>query len=169
MIVSQIDIRPAQDILDAIEDGARLAPGRFKNDVPRYLSRFKSRNLIKIRRQIPPRLTQANYPLRWRSRRQQRFVMKKLRSENNLPYDRSGLLEDSYDIIVRLDNNGGTFLLINTAPHAPFVIGDYQQPFHIDNGWQAIAKQSNELVDELENGLIDTYLTAVDPFAGIPR
>lgn len=169
MIVPQIDIRPAQDILDAIEDGARQAPGRFKNDIPRYLRAFKSRNLIKIRRAIPLRLTQANYPLRWKSRKQQRYVMMKLRREGNLPYDRSGLLEESYDITVKLDNNGGVFELTNTAAHARFVIGDDQQPFHIDNGWQSIARQSNDLRDELEDGLIETWYTAVDPFAGIPR
>lgn len=78
------------------------------------------------------------YPLRWKSDKQRRYVMARLRKENNLPYRRRGRLENAWsgsstikEVVIAntaRDSLTGAFI-------APFVIGNFQQPFHADTGW----------------------------------
>lgn len=79
------------------------------------------------------------YPLRWKSQRQRRYVMAKLRRENNLPYKRTHDLSRAWRIAAFVPELGvAEIILINDTPSAQFVQGKYQQPFHIDTGWQNV-------------------------------
>lgn len=87
------------------------------------------------------------YPLRWASDKQRKFVMAKLRRDNNLPYRRTGKLAAGWQ--VSIERNGDTFAMVvsNPASVAKYVYGSlaqnrnaalrFQQPFHQDTGWQA--------------------------------
>lgn len=77
------------------------------------------------------------YPLRWKSQKQRKYVMAKLRKANNIPYRRTGRFENAWSgsvtpkqIVIAHTARGdkGQFT-------APFIIGDKQQPFHKDTGW----------------------------------
>lgn len=159
------EFQVAEDILGAWAEGARAAPGLMKTASRRNLSRFKSRVLLRLRDE-PPKLTRANYPLRWKSARQRRYVMMKLRQENNLPYQRTHTLSEAWDVVLELTSEGGTFYAVNDTPYVQYVVGDYQQPFHIDNGWQPAAQQIVAAEEELSELLIETWYTVVDGFVG---
>lgn len=80
-----------------------------------------------------------SYPLRWKSRKQQIAVIIRLKEDGNLPYRRTGRLETAWSATYKRniitiantarDKRSGKFI-------APFVIGEFQQPFHKDTGWQ---------------------------------
>lgn len=77
------------------------------------------------------------YPLRWKSDKQRKYVMAKLRSEGNLPYRRTGAFAKAWESEIK----GNSISIANTATEkgtfiAPFIIGSFQQPFHSDTGWQ---------------------------------
>lgn len=67
----------------------------------------------------------VEYPVQWDSEKQRKFVMAKLRRENNLPYRRTGAYERSY--IVERQPFGVTL----HAPHPAGAIGG------IASGWQS--------------------------------
>lgn len=95
--------------------------------------------------------------MRWRSQKQMRFVMMKLRKEKNLPYKRTGNLARGWKNRPEVDTRQGviTITTYNDAvsqgqgeakPYQRFVSGDIGshlerydepiQPFHKDRGWQ---------------------------------
>lgn len=164
-VIPDIDIRPATDVLDAINDQMRRTPGLMQTAVQRQLRNTRRRILPTLRalEPGPPR-----YPLRWKSDRQHRFVMAKLRREGNLPYQRTGDLLRRYDLTLTSSDAGGVFTLTNDAPQAPFVIGNAQQPYHIDTGWEFIGVTANRVQDTVTEDLIETWFTVSDPFAGVP-
>jgi hypothetical protein len=79
------------------------------------------------------------YPLRWKSKKQRIAVIIRLKEEGNLPYRRTGRLENAWSASIKRN----IITIANTARDkrtgkfiAPFVIGTFQQPFHKDTGWQ---------------------------------
>ena len=140
----------------------------FPNLMQRSLKRRESRLrqlVLKIVKVEPP---SAKHPIRWKSDKQRRFVMAKLREEGNLPYQRNHDLRDAWDAKFHFDADGGAFLIENTSPIATFVIGDDQQPFHNDTGWlYAPDVIDNQIVPLVLNDYDQTVTTIADPFAGI--
>jgi hypothetical protein len=162
MIGIRQDVTVDLDILDAIEDTARTSPGRMKTAYRRNVGRLRSRLLSRL--QVEP--GSPRYPLRWKSARQRRYVMAKLRREGNLPYQRTGKLLQSYDVELVDDGSGAILSVVNTSPVARFVVGDDAQPFHLDTGWIQMADAVSDARQEAEDLLIDTWYTVSDPFAG---
>lgn len=82
-----------------------------------------------------------HYPIRWASARQRRFVMAKLRREG-MPYVRRGSagVGGAWTSAVTDAPQGIIGVLGNNAPHAIFVQGPRQQPFHADTGWRTDAE-----------------------------
>lgn len=153
------------DIFEAIERDLGKSPRLFETAIKRQNTRFK-RRILKVLRQYPG---PPSYPIRWKSERQRRYVMAKLRRENNLPYQRTGRLRQGWKVDNRITPGGGYIEVFNEVPYARFVQGDDAQPFHLDTGWtQAAPVIANERA-RLEDVLIETYLTIVDPLAGVPR
>ena len=84
--------------------------------------------------------SKPNYPLRWKSDKQRKYVMARLRKEDNLPYQRTNKLVEMWDYSRKGQYQATIF---NDAKdpltgrfYAPFVISTWQQPFHADTGWQ---------------------------------
>lgn len=107
----------------------------------------------------------VKYPIHWTSRRQQRKVMKLLREQNNIPYQRKDDLINSYDAKFKFDADGGTFMVENTSPVAQYVIGDSQQKFHDITGWRKLEDVVDEQVvplvfDDFEK----TFYSVANPF-----
>ena len=106
-----------------------------------------------------------SYPLRWKSREQRIAVMIRLREDGNLPYRRTGRLENSWSAGIKPNS----ITIANTARDsktgkfiAPFVIGAFQQPFHTDTGWtkrsasierQIIKPITDELMKKAKEGI----------------
>jgi hypothetical protein len=155
------EVQVDRDVLDAIQEAVRKAPGRVKNDYKRAIRRVKPRILADIR-DIPPPNTPADYPLRWKSAKQRRYVMAKLREDDNLPYQRTGELQKSWDVNLDTTTDTGVLLLESSDPKAIFVQGDYQQPMFIDSGYPTLAEVVSKYDELLTDILIDTWYTAVD-------
>lgn len=160
MIAVQLQVDT--DILDQIADTVRQSPGLMNTAAARYLGRRKS-DLLRALRTEPGA---PSYPLRWKSARQRRYVMAKLRREGNLPYRRTHALATNWDVVLRLDNDGGTFTVENDTPYARYVQGDDAQPFHMDTGWPQVTDYAADYEAILNDGLIEVWYTVSDPFAG---
>lgn len=98
------------------------------------------------------------YPLRWKSVKQRIAVMIRLREEGNLPYKRTGRLETAWSVSVKpseiaiantaRDSRTGRFI-------APFVIGEFQQPFHKDTGWtKRTAAIEKQIIKPITDGIV---------------
>lgn len=161
----RIDVTVDDDIIRAIEDALKTAPGRMKTAYRRNVGRLRSRILAKLK--VEPK--KPTYPLRWKSDKQRRFVMAKLRQEGNLPYQRTGQLLASYDVQVSDIGETSILSIVNRDPKARFVIGDDAQPFHIDTGWKQVANVASDARVEAEEILIQTWFTVADNLAGVPR
>lgn len=87
--------------------------------------------LTVIYQKMLPRLQtepgKPGYPLTWRSPKQRRFVMAKLRREGNLPYQRTHGLARGWrvNVIYAPSNNVEItdITITNSAPYADFVVG----------------------------------------------
>lgn len=88
------------------------------------------------------------YPLRWKSERQRRYVMAKLRREDNLPYERTHALAEGWRHEAEADERGGRLEVANDSDVARFVQGDDAQPYHLDTGWEQADDVAAELRDE---------------------
>jgi len=92
-----------------------------------------------------------SYPLRWASERQRRYVMAKLRRENNLPYTRTHAFSQNWEVRPHLTDNSGFMIVENDAmtdsgePLQDFIVGHRQQPFHKDTGWYRIEDEIEDL------------------------
>lgn len=72
----------------------------------------------------------ADYPLTWKSDKQRKFVMAKLREENNLPYRRTGALTKAWLVGVEDSGNELAITIDNDSPVIDYVAsnGDLRQP-----------------------------------------
>jgi hypothetical protein len=150
------------DVVRATIETARSAGKLMVGQYRRAMQPVR-RNLLGDLRAAPPPLSDVNYPLRWKSERQRRYVMAKLRRENNLPYQRTGELVDGWEVTIRADPSEGALLVENDTPHARYVQGDDAQPMHLDNGWPQAALLITEYDEIATNALIDAWLLVVDP------
>lgn len=154
------------DILDAIAEGVRKTPGLMNTAMKRQLGRVRRPFLQELMFE-PPILTPANYPLRWKSARQRKFVMAKLRREGNLPYQRTHGMVNSWEVVFAINNDGGSFIASNDDPSQIYVTGDWMQPMHIDNGWMPVAPVIVKYEMMLNDQLIEIWYTVVSDSAGI--
>ena len=141
------------DVLEAIADAAKTAPRRMNKAYKRRIKTIRQ-NVLDELRETPGK---PHYPLRWKSERQRKFVMAKLRREKNLPYKRSGALEAGWTTHIRDQKDGAVFEVYNRLPYARFVQGDDAQPFHLDTGWPQVADIVSKWREKATDELIETW------------
>lgn len=83
----------------------------------------------------PPPPASNYYPLRWKSERQRRYVMAMLKERGDLPYQRTGGLEQAWFSALEFTADGGTLTVANPTQAALFVQGDAQQPMFMQIPW----------------------------------
>jgi hypothetical protein len=140
--------------MDEIHQAVDFIPQAIDAYARRELRPFASQWVDRTLRREPgpPR-----YPLQWESERQRRFVMAKLRRENNLPYQRTHAYVAGWHVIG--DYTGG--LTSITVEHlwaaAQYVGGRRQQRFHRHTGWPNAADElqllSLAMDERIEAGL----------------
>lgn len=144
-----ITVAVDDDILQAYQQRIPQYPKLLQRAFQGELRRVSQKYLKQL--QTPPGA--PRYPLRWKSERQRRYVMAKLRRENNLPYQRTGRLTRGWKLTLERDR----VRLENATPYAIFVQGDWAQPFHLDTGWPQAAPLISAMADELTDALIQTW------------
>lgn len=161
-----VDVIADLDILDAIQDEARKSPGKMKTAYRRAVGRLRGRILSRLKVTTP----KPSYPLRWTSEKQRRAFFATGGFGNGIPYQRTGKLQDSYDVVLTDGtNDGGILSVTNSDPKAQFVVGDRVQPMFLDIGWVQISDVVSDARVEAEEVLIDTWFLIADPFAGVPQ
>lgn len=131
--------------------------------VLRAVNRTVNRNADDLSRYLRRYPGAPRYPLVWTSERQRRYVLAKLRRENNLPYRRTGRLAAGYKVIVVYTPATITMIEVrhdSPVPHV-YVKGLKQQKMHTYTGWdrdsETIEFYSELMADEVETDLIHTY------------
>lgn len=146
------------DVLQAIANTAQKSPKLMQTAYDRNTRRLRSR--IVERLAAEPGTPQ--YPIRWKSDKQRRYVMAKLREEGNLPYQRTHALSEGWKAVVEQDGSGGIMTVTNPSPIARYVQGDDAQPFHLDTGWKQVGDVISDARVEAEEVLIQTWFTVTD-------
>jgi hypothetical protein len=141
------------DVLEAIADAAKTAPRRMNKAYKRRVKTIRQ-NVLDELRETPGK---PRYPLRWKSDKQRKFVMAKLRREKNLPYQRTGMLEAGWTTEILDQKDGAIFQVQNRLPFARFVQGDDAQPFHLDTGWPQAADIVSKWREKATDLLIETW------------
>ncbi|MBK8035302.1 MAG: hypothetical protein IPK17_38520 [Chloroflexi bacterium] len=160
-----IEIAPPTDVLKAYKDAAQQRPKLARTAFQRLARQSRRRVLDKVTEEPG----EPGYPLRWKSAKQRRFVMRKLRLENNLPYTRTHLYVKSFKVEYRTTDFDGFLELTNSDPASIFIGGDEQQPFHIDTGWVYVPGVVSDERVVVEDAAIETWFTVDDAFAGVMR
>jgi hypothetical protein len=133
----EVDIQPIEELsyfmTDFQSEVYRIA-GYTADEVQPYL-------LDELYYYPPP----AKHPIQWTSERQRKFVMAKLRRENNIPYSRTYSLRKGWRVGLAQVADGFAFQVQNDAEYTQFVVGSlakdtsraraYQQQFHRKTGW----------------------------------
>jgi hypothetical protein len=143
--------------LNDISQQARATPRLMATATKRRLPRLKAR-IFPIVRVEPGRPV---YPLVWASAKQRRYVMMKLRRDNNLPYQRTHRHINAYDLKVDTTDTNGVFTLTNSNPAFDFISGSRQQLFHKRTGWLEIDSTVNEINAIITEDLRQTWFSVV--------
>lgn len=151
-----------KDVLKFLQEKLKTASKRINFYVSRSLVQNSRKRILRRLRKAPSPNTQADYPLKWRSERQRKFVMAKLRRENNLPYRRTGAMVAAWD--VRGSSGGGnpSLEVFNDSPQIDFVTGsgDVRQPMF--ERWYEYQDILLEEEAKLTDTAIDYLLTVLD-------
>lgn len=159
----QAKLTTSDDITEAYIERLDALPALTKGYARRLTIRVKSQLLRKLR--LEPGA--PDYPIDWTSEKQRRYVMAKLRRENNLPYQRTHQLSQGWDVNVTFGRDGGTITLENPLDHSIYVYGPRQQRFL--SKWPEADVIALEGQERLESDLITGFIVLTDPTAGIPR
>lgn len=145
------------DILQAIAEQAQKTPKLMQTAYDRATRRLRSRIVETLSTEPGP----PQYPIRWKSQKQRRYVMAKLREEGNLPYQRTHALSEGWKAAIEQDGSGGIMTVTNKSPVAQYVQGDYAQPFHLGR-WPQAGDVISDARVEAEEVLIQTWFTVTD-------
>ena len=150
-------------VFEALEDALERAPKTIQATVDGpIMTRLNDTLLTQLRTAPgPPR-----YPLKWRSEKQRRFVMAKLRRENNLPYKRkSPGLVDGWELETAFEVDSGGISLIHPWDGIRFVVGplgsDVRQPmfphwFDADALLESAAGDAEDILVQSWFAILDT-------------
>ena len=101
----------SKDVMRVLKNFAKQVPEEAQKEIEAILGRVKDEMQVEG--------DTVTYPIQWDSEKQRRFVMAKLRRENNLPYQRTGDYIQSFTIETL--PNGGT---LKGAKQSPYISGD---------------------------------------------
>lgn len=104
------------------------------------------------------------YPIEWTSEPQQRFyfgfVAEYDANGDIIPYERAGTFFD--DVTVELDPLSLNLMITNPNPVARYVIGDDQQKFHANTGWENPSEQYLVILIEAQDDIMDAWIEIID-------
>lgn len=159
----------ADDIIAAYNERIVTSPKLLETAFRRQITRLRKRILDTLQEDPGPVVYANNGRLRWKSEKQRRAYFATDGFGNGIPYRRTGQLLESYDVRIDPAGNGGSLLITNSDPSAPFVVGDDAQPYHLDTGWTQVADVVVEYEDIAADALIETWFTIIDPSGGVRR
>ena len=97
------------------------------------------------------------YPFRWKSERQRRAYFATDGFGWGIPYVRTNALKDGWTTHIRDQKDGAVFEVVNNADYSVFVMGDWQQPGHIQTGWNSAAEIAAKYREQATDELISVW------------
>lgn len=108
----------------------------------------------------------VTYPVPWTTPLQRKAFFATDGFGRGIPTGRSGELLKSWDAAFEFGDTSGAFSVWNTAEHAPYVVGDLQQPMFAGR-WVHAPSALDEFAPVVVNDVEQTLLTVLDPLAGV--
>ena len=106
--------------------------------------------LLQKLRTYPPK---SGGKFKWKSDKQRKAVMAKLREQGGPPYQRTQELRTGW----KTEGKGFQQIIANEVPYADFVMGDNQQPGFPGRGWkkagEILANNARRVLDKFEEGV----------------
>ena len=118
---------------------------------------------------VEPRLQDTTGITKLMKPRQRRFVHALRRARGGGDYVRTHAISQGWKHKVEALANGGEFTIYNDVPGVQFVEGVDQQPFLAALGWLYAPPILEKFMEEAEDIMTVNFVTAFDPFAGVPR
>ena len=150
----------------AINTRIAQAPAIMQTLHKRGMTRLGQRAMKVLRVEPAPRDTTGI--TRLMTRKQARYVHA-LRGDREGAYPRTHAISRGWQYRVEPVANGGAFTIFNNAPGATYVEGFQQQPFLAALGWLYAPPILENLMADAGRITAANWLTASDPFAGVPR
>lgn len=121
--------------------------------IRKEVENYVVRNLVNV---VIPK---PSYPLTWRSPKQRRYVMAKLRKEGNLPYRRKGDFQKRWKVTAIRDRSGSLVSVSNDSDITEFIAGssaDRQPMFPHWYHYEDILLKAEDLATDMAiNGWFD--------------
>lgn len=146
----------ADDITAAVREVRKNAPKEIRREVGLIARGPISQRLIRELATPPGR---PKYPYRWKSAKQRRAFFASNGFGRGIPTQRTGELERGWRVVV---GEGATIQVENSVDYTSYVMGDDQQPGHIQTGWGFAPTMINNYVDEYEDAMINGWFRVVD-------
>jgi hypothetical protein len=110
----------------------------------------------------PAENSQGDYPLKWKSEKQRRFVMAKLRENGNIPYRRTGALTRNWLVGVESSKDSLAITVDNDSPVIDYVAssGDLRQPMF--PRWYEYEPILEGLADDIINDVTQYWQTILE-------
>lgn len=144
--------------LNTLQQVHEVIPEDIEDFAQKDLRPFASKRVDTTLRVEPPvRSWPGDYPLEWTSEKQRRYVMWKLRSTGNLPYQRTHQYVRGWHVQGVYTHGLTSILVFHDDEVADFVGGRRQQRFHRITGWanapDVLQVLSIDLNERIELGL----------------
>lgn len=157
-----------------------IPPFRVLRGIQYNLSRHASllntafkRDALVVRRYAKTRLRRVpgsvKRPIKWTSEKQWRAFFATDGFGRGIPTRRTNEMVDSWDVRFTFVGDGAEVALTNDTDYWRFVVGDEQQGFHRNTGWYRVDDVIPDIQNFAASRFAETYLTASDPFAGVPN
>ena len=144
----------------AVKDKTGKLPKALEKAFKAEANRVGKKALRKVQTYPGP----VKYPIKWKSERQRRAFFATNGFGKGIPYRRTETLKRGWVLEIKSPRDGGTVDLFNEVPYARFVQGFDAQPFHVRTGWTSAIPVLLEARGELENALMDAWVTVSDVF-----
>lgn len=151
-----------ESAFQTIDKNLRVMP-RLTQTALRRREKGLKRQVLKI---VAVQGKPVRYPIEWTSDVQRRAFFATDGFGRGIPTGRTGELVKSWDAAFEFTPEGGGFSVWNTAPHAPYVVGDPQQPMFAGR-WVNAPRALDEFAPVVINDVEQTLLTVGDPLAGV--
>jgi hypothetical protein len=157
----RISITTTSSLASDLEALEKEYPKKVLRPIVRQLLPKSERLFDRVIRYQPPA---PDYPIKWKSERQRRYVLAKLKRERNLPYKRTGQYARGWEVSITLERGVVSIVAIHEWDGARFVGGEDQQPFltkwpRIDNEVLEIGAQLENDIEQIAIGVIAKQLS----------
>lgn len=163
-----VEYQPPTTVIEAYNQQILDTPKLLTTAYTRNTSRLRSRWIAALRVEPPP--ASNFYPVRWKTRKQQRAFFATNGFGRGIPTVRMHQLSRGWKGSITPFENGGEIAIYNTTPSAVFVYGSLdtpRQPMFVKIPWLDPFEVSYPFMDEAENVLIETLNTVSSPTAGV--